>query len=205
MIVGAGGHGREVLDVADSMGRRDLVRGFVDDTALDPESTRRIERRSAAVVGDVEWLAGTDVAYVIAIGSSAARRRIDERAGGVARRCPVLVHSTASIGSENRLSPGVVIGSLSTVTTNVTIGRHSHVNAGCSVQHDTVVGDFVTISPGVLLNGDVTIGDDVFIGSGAVVTRGCDVGAGAVIGAGAVVLADVAAGTRVLGVPARRG
>lgn len=205
VIVGAGGHGREVLDVVESLGGRHEVVGFVDDTPLDGEAAARVARRGARVVGDVAWLAADGRAYVIAIGSSAARRRIDAALGGVDRDCPVLVHASASIGSDNRFAPGVLVGSLSVVTTNVSLGRHTHVNAGCSVQHDTVVGDFVTLSPGVMVNGDVTIGDDVFVGTGAIVTRGCSVGDGAVIGAGAVVLHDVEPGVRVLGAPARRG
>jgi sugar O-acyltransferase (sialic acid O-acetyltransferase NeuD family) len=159
------------------------------------------------LVGDVDWLAATEHDWVVAIGSSPARRRIDERLRSAASLpdASVLVHPTAAIGSDNRLAPGVVVGVGSVITTNVTLGRHTHVNVGCSVQHDAVLGDYVTVSPGVFVNGDVTIGDDVFLGTGAIVTRGCTVGAGATIGAGAVVLDDVAAGSRVVGVPARPG
>ncbi|MEI2700599.1 MAG: hypothetical protein V9E94_20510 [Microthrixaceae bacterium] len=71
------------------------------------------------------------------------------------------------------------------------------------MQHDTVIGDFVQMSPGVFVNGDCLIGSDVFLGTGAIVTRGRTVGAGARIGAGAVVLDDVEPGVTVVGAPAR--
>lgn len=48
------------------------------------------------------------------------------------------------------------------------------------------------------------IGDRVFIGANATVLMGVTIGEGAVVGAGAVVTSDVAAGTIVAGVPARR-
>lgn len=206
-IVGAGGHGREVLDIVDGAGLRDRFVGFVDDSTPDAEALARLHRRGADIVGDVAWLMSSGLDHVIAIGLSAARRRIaglldSETYTG---RALTLTHPTASIGSDVRLDPGVIVGARTVVTTNVSIGRHTHLNVGCAVQHDSVLGEFVTMSPGVFVNGDVTIGDDVFIGTGAVVTRGCRVGDGAVIGAGAVVLDDVAAGARVFGVPARPG
>lgn len=47
------------------------------------------------------------------------------------------------------------------------------------------------------------LGDDVFVGSGAKIIGGVDVGHRSKIGANAVVLHDVAAGTTVVGIPAR--
>ena len=90
-----------------------------------------------------------------------------------------------------------------TITTNVTIGAHSHLNVGCAVQHDSIVGQFVQMSPAVFINGDCVVEDDVFIGTGAIVTRGVRIGAGARIGAGSTVLDDVAPNSLVVGTPAR--
>jgi sugar O-acyltransferase (sialic acid O-acetyltransferase NeuD family) len=203
VVVGAGGHGREVLDIVEACGLAGRFVGFVDDNEPTPDTVARLSRRGVGIVGDVSWLASTAHDWIVAIGTSVVRRRIDEQLRDALRDPVVLVHPSAEVGSDNRLAPGVVVGVHSTITTNVTVGRHTHVNVGCSVQHDSVLGDYVTMSPGVFVNGDVVIGDDVFLGTGAIVTRGCTVGAGATIGAGAVVRHDVAPGSRVLGVPAR--
>lgn len=202
VIVGAGGHGREILDVFRSIeaaGSATEVTGFVDDS---PTHLERLERLGVPLLGDLDHLARSGGDYVLGIGTSAARRKVVERLGSGCT--PVgAVHPGASIGADCTIGVGVVIFERSIVTTNVTIGDHTHLNVACAVQHDSVVGDFVQFSPGVLVNGDCGIGDDVFLGSGAIVTRGVAVGDGSRVGAGAVVLSDVSPGTTVLGVPAR--
>ncbi|MCA8934195.1 MAG: sugar O-acetyltransferase, partial [Rhodospirillaceae bacterium] len=50
----------------------------------------------------------------------------------------------------------------------------------------------------------IHIGANVWIGAGALTMQGVTVGDDAIIGAGAVVTRDVAAGTTVVGNPARR-
>jgi len=49
----------------------------------------------------------------------------------------------------------------------------------------------------------VRIGTGAWVGVGACVRQGIRIGAGAMVGAGAVVVRDVAAGTTVVGNPAR--
>jgi len=84
------------------------------------------------------------------------------------------------------------------------IGRHVILNCGELIGHDSVVQDFVTVSPGANIAGVVTIGTGAYIGMGAVVLDRIHIGAGAIIGAGAVVTRDVPAGIKVMGIPARR-
>jgi sugar O-acyltransferase (sialic acid O-acetyltransferase NeuD family) len=204
VVVGAGGHGRELIDTLAALGRTDgrwRVLGVVDD---DPTANReRLDRLGVAVLGPLSWLEEHPHPFAMGIGTSATRRIVARRLDAAGCPAPAVVHPGASVGSDSQLGDGVVVFERTVVTTNVTIGRHSHLNVGCAVQHDTVVGDYVQFSPGVYVNGDCTIGHDVFLGTGAIVTRGCRVGDGARIGAGAVVLADVPEGQTVVGVPAR--
>lgn len=204
VVVGAGGHGRELLDVlhvARDAGHDWHVIGTVDD---DPDPNRaRLQRLGITHLGPVSWLEEHPCHYALGVGTSAVRRKLATRLAASGATSVTVVHPGASVGSDTHLGTGVVIYERSVVTTNVTIGQHTHLNVACAVQHDTGVGAFTQFSPGVLINGDCTIGDDVFLGTGAIVTRGCRVGDGARIGAGAVVLHDVEPGTTVVGIPAR--
>lgn len=202
VIIGAGGHGRETLDVVEAVNAVAPTyefQGFLAESA----DAALLERRQARLLGTVEWLALHDTTYVIGIGASEVRRRIDAAIASYGREACVLVHPLASLGSDLRLAPGVILAAGARVTTNVSLGRHTHLNVNAVVSHDCVIGDYVTLSPGVLVNGNVTLGDGVFLGTGAIVLPGVEVGDGAVIGAGAVVTADVGPGQTVVGVPAR--
>ena len=201
VIVGAGGHGRELFDAARHTVR---IKGFVDDSFGAPSdlNSERIGRLGASPLGPLSWLEENPCPYLLGIGTSATRRSLVERLAAAGCEPVGVLHPGATLGADVRLGTGVVVYDRTTVTTNVDIGDHTHLNVGCAVQHDTRVGSFVQISPGVFVNGDCRIGDDVFLGTGAIVTRGCTIGDGAIIGAGAVVLGDVDPGETVVGVPA---
>lgn len=202
VIVGVGGHGREVLDIVEAVNARSptlAFLGFVDDNQ---DGTEVLARRGARIVGGIDDLTSTSAAYVLGIGSPQIRRHIDERVPGACRPA-TLIHPSASVGSDVHLGPGNILAAGARITTNVRTGRHTHMNVAATVAHDCRLGDYVSLSPGVHLSGNVVVEDGVLLGTGAVVTPGCRIGAQAVVGAGAVVVDDVAPGTTVVGVPAR--
>jgi sugar O-acyltransferase (sialic acid O-acetyltransferase NeuD family) len=202
VIVGAGGHGRETLDIVEACNATRPVWDFLGfaATVADPQL---LERRGARHLGDIEVLRDLDTTYVLGIGSSQTRRELDATLREWHRDAAVLVHPLASLGSDLRLAPGVIVAAGACITTNVSVGRHTHLNVNAVVSHDGEVGDYVTLSPGALVNGNVVLEDGVFLGTGAIVLPGRRVGAWARVGAGAVVTEDVPPGRTVVGVPAR--
>jgi acetyltransferase-like isoleucine patch superfamily enzyme len=102
----------------------------------------------------------------------------------------VVVMDDVVIGEGALLSPFV------TLTSNIRIGRFFHANLYSYVEHDCVIGDFVTFAPGVKCNGNIVIEDHAYIGAGAVIKQGKPsqplvIGRGAVVGMGAVVTKNV--------------
>ena len=107
-----------------------------------------------------------------------------------------------------RLGEGACLSPFVSLTSNIRIGRCFHANLYSYVEHDCVIGDFVTFAPSVKCNGNVHIDDHAYIGSGAVIKQGfpgnpLTIGRGAVVGMGAVVTKDVPPGVTVVGNPAR--
>lgn len=216
VVVGAGGHGRELLEVAETLDAQRSgsdqpgtrwptvpkyrLLGVLDDGEPDPGLLARCGVRH---LGPVRLLAEWDVAYVLGIGSPVTRRAIDVAATGWGRRPATLVHPRAVVGRDVVLGPGTVVCALASVTTNVRTGRHVHLNVAATVAHDCRLGDYVTLAPGARLSGTVTVGDSVVVGTSATVIQGLTIGHGTTVGAGAVVIRDLPPGVVAVGVPAQ--
>lgn len=207
-VYGASGCGRGVMPFVRqqlsqvSSTSRDLA--FVDDEP--PAATVNGQR----VLTYAQWLSEPAASrhVVLAIADGRVRERIAARcaADGVAffeaRASNVVILDQVSVGEGAVLCPFV------TLTSNIRIGRHFHANLYSYVEHDCVVGDFVTFAPGVHCNGNVVVEDHAYVGAGAILRQGRPgsplvIGRGAVVGMGAVVTKDVAAGETVVGNPAR--
>ena len=197
LIVGASGHGREVLDVVVACGHE--VAGFADDGRPDVVP---LERLGVAVLGGLDVVGAHAGSVVLGIGDGAARRRVAAALGAV-RWVGPLVHPVASLGRDVELGEGTVVAAGARLTTHIAVGPHCYVGPNATIGHDTTLGIGVTVLPGATVSGSVTLGDGVLIGTGANLRQGVQVGDGAVVGAGAVVLRDVAPGATVVGVPAR--
>jgi sugar O-acyltransferase (sialic acid O-acetyltransferase NeuD family) len=203
VIVGAGGFGREVVDVVDAINA--VTPTFTLEGFLDDGDVRRdlLERIGVPLVGDTSVLERLDADYVIGIGSAEARRRIDALAHASGRRATVLRHPTATLGRDVELGDGTIIAAGARLTTHIRVGRHAHINMSCTVGHDTVIHDYATLFGGVVVGGGCVIGDGATLGSGAVILPGVQVGADSMVGAGAIVVRDVAPGAIVVAPAAR--
>jgi len=209
VVIGAGGFGRETLDVVEAMNRAALLPVFellgVVDANPSEQNLSRLCARGIRYLGtDIEWLAsGNQARYLIGIGNPKTRERVDHDWRHAGLLAAIAVHPAATIGSQSMLGEGVIICAGVQVSTNVRLGRHVHLNPNATVGHDTALEEFVSVNPAATLSGDATVGRRALVGAAAVVLQGLAVGEDAVVGASACVVHDVPPGTTVKGVPAR--
>jgi sugar O-acyltransferase (sialic acid O-acetyltransferase NeuD family) len=145
----------------------------------------------------------------LAIADPGGRRRLFEKCADAGISVIGTKSANTVLMDDVEIGEGACLSPYVTITSNIRIGRCFHANLYAYVEHDCVLGDFVTFAPGAKCNGNVRIGNGVYVGSGAVIKQGTKdaplvIGEGAVIGMGAVVTKNVPANTIVVGNPARR-
>jgi sugar O-acyltransferase (sialic acid O-acetyltransferase NeuD family) len=203
LILGAGGHGRVVLDILANVGDREVV-GFVDSDAQ--LIGRRIDGvRVLGQPGDLARIRDEyDVnAAIVAIGNNGDRRALADRLDGLGFELINAVHPSANLARNVTLGRNIVIAAGSLVCAHCQIGDSVILNTACIVDHESLIGTATHICPGAKLAGRVTVESGAFVGIGATIIQHVRVGYEAVVGAGAVVIDDVASMSTVVGVPAR--
>lgn len=202
-IFGAGGSGREVAWLAEECGiARERLTFVVDSPRYLREPVNDIPVR---LLSDLDGTAS----YVAAVGDPPGREHCVAAATNAGWSPATLVHPRSERSPLVRIGAGSIVCAGSVLTTNVILGEHVHVNIGCTVSHDVVLDDFVTLSPGVHIAGYVHVGRGAFLGIGAVIINGDPrnpllIGERAVIAAGACVTKTVEPHSMVAGVPAVR-
>src|SRR3989442_1650145 len=150
LVMGAGGHGRAVADLAAECGW--TVAGFTDRVT------------GASILGRDEDLtalaaAGAMDAAVVGVGNAALDRRAALfqllKASGIV--VATLVHPRAVLSRSCRLGEGVVVFAGGVLGSSVEVGDNAVVYSGVIAEHDGRIGAHAYLSPGVVLCGGVTI------------------------------------------------
>ncbi|MGJ0531800.1 acetyltransferase [Methylocystis sp.] len=207
-IYGASGCGRGIMPLARDFLARE-GRSDVDLTFIDDAGSGDMVNGHRAMTWDAFLIEPSEQKFVaIAIANSRVRQVLADRCADAGLRFfsvkaeNVVIMDCVEIGEGSLLSPFV------TLTSNIRIGRHFQANLYSYVEHDCVIGDFVTFAPAVRCNGNVVVEDHAYVGTGAILKQGepgapLVIGRGAVVGMGAVVTKSVPPGVTVVGNPAR--
>jgi sugar O-acyltransferase (sialic acid O-acetyltransferase NeuD family) len=207
-IYGASGCGRSLMPMA----RQQLARDddpseivFIDDalTEIAQVNGHRAMNYAAFLNESVDFKA-----VQIAIANSRVREKIAQRLEQDDIQLWSIQADNVVLMDQATIAEGAALSPFVTITSNIQIGKCFHANLYSYVEHDCVIGDFVTFAPGVKCNGNIHIEDHAYIGAGAMIKQGTPdqplvIGRGAIVGMGAVVTKSVPAGVTVVGNPAR--
>jgi sugar O-acyltransferase (sialic acid O-acetyltransferase NeuD family) len=201
ILVGAGGFGREIFFWAEDChvaGTLPKLGGFIDDvvTAMPGYDVARL--------GSIqEYTPQPNDLFVVALGGPAKKRKVVEMLQGRGARFATLIHPTVTAVRTASIGEGVILCPYAMAMPDCRIERFVTIINYSGIGHDSVAGEFSTLSSLVDVTGRVTIGANVSIGSGARLLPGITVGEGATVGAGAVVVRSVKPGMTVFAAPAK--
>lgn len=157
IILGSGGYGHTVSDVAEQLGYNIL---FLDDSLPDHPLSSFVN------------FLGEGVEFIPAFGNNAFRvewiNRIEENGGQLA----TLIHPTAYISPAATINPGTVILPHAIINTDVVVGKGCIINLGAIVDHGCILEEGVHICLGAIVKGENRIERLRKIEAGEVVERG---------------------------------
>ena len=194
VIIGAGGHGRVVADIAEACG--DTVLGFLDD------NTENDKVNVIGKVSDAEKYCDGETYLFVAIGNCEVREKIMNSLKDA--KWYTAIHPSAVISPSAIIGEGTCVMPNAVVNNSAVVGKGVIINTCASVDHDDIIGDFVHIACGVHIAGTVTVGKNTWVGIGATISNNVSVCDGVMLGAGAVVVKDITEKGTYVGVPARK-
>lgn len=156
VILGAGGYGRTVADVAHQLDYSTIV---LDDA--DP----------AHPLSSFQSYINPTTSFIPAFGNNAFRmewiNRIEESGGQLA----TLIHPTAYVSPTATINPGTVILPHAIINTDVVAGKGCIINLGAIVDHGCILEEGVHICLGAIVKGENRIERLSKIEAGEVVER----------------------------------
>ena len=205
LIVGAGGFGREVAWLVERINQIEPtwdIKGFIDDN----QDVVGTIVGGYSVLGGIDYLATMqgEVWAVCAVGSSKVRKTIVEKMMSLPSiRFATLIDPSVIISDRVAIGEGSIICAGNIITVDIALGRHCIINLDCTVGHDAILGDYVTVYPSANVSGITSIGECAELGTGMQIIQGKSIGNRAIVGAGAVVVKDIPACCVAVGSPAK--
>lgn len=199
-IYGAGGLGREVLELAYQINQwKEII--FIDDiievdTIRDNIEVLTFDEMKSRY--SVE-----DIVLIIAVGEPSSRELVCNKVTQAGYRLATLVHPSVHISKTTILEDGVIIGANTIVSCDVHIGFNTFIQNSASIGHDTIIGKHSMISAFDSLAGACVIGDRTFIGMSVPVKEKIRIGSDTIVGMGSVVMRDIPDNVIAMGNPAR--
>ena len=157
VILGSGGYGHTVADVAEQLGYTIL---FLDDSLPDHPLSSFVD------------FIGEGVEFIPAFGNNAFRMELINRIEVSGGKVATLIHPTAYVSPTVSIAPGTVILPHAIVNTDVVINRGCIINLGAIVDHGCILEEGVHICLGAIVKGENRIERLSKIEAGEVVERG---------------------------------
>ena len=201
-IYGAGGLGREMLELAKVINRvkkkwEKFI--FIDDG----DTAATISDCDVYKYDEAKEKYGNSLEIVIGIGEPVIREKLRLKVKEDAIYVPTLIHPDVYIPESVNIGEGVTIQTGCFVSVNVILKDNVFLQPKCAIGHDCILNEGCIVSAFGNLAGAVKVGRCSYLGMGANVKEQVSIGEYSIIGMGSVVFKGVPDGVIAMGNPAR--
>lgn len=157
LIIGAGGHGKVIRELAESTGVYDAI-DFIDDNSV----------TAIGRVDDLEKFRSKYQNALVSIGNNELRAKLYKKIVELGYEIPILIHSTAYISESCQIGRGTVVEPKAIINSNVLIGEGCIISPGTIIDHDVVLGEYVHANSGSIIMAGSTVDSFSKIDAGCV-------------------------------------
>lgn len=148
LILGAGGHGKVIAEIAEALGVYETV-DFADDNSVN----------AVGRLSDLEKLHKLYDCAFVGIGDNRLRGELINKLEKIGYEVPVLIHPTAYVSKSATIEKGSVLEPMSVVNANTYVGAGCIISVGAVVDHDVTIGNFCHINAGAIIKAGGKIDD----------------------------------------------
>ena len=160
IILGAGGYGKTVYDVALQSEKYDDIL-FLDDNSTDS--------KVAGECADFEKYISEDTEIYPAFGNNKGRLDWINKLLEMGANVPTIIHPTSYISPTVSLGVGTVVLPMAVVNTDTKVKRGVIVNCSAVIDHGCIIGDGVHVCLGAIVKAENKIPDCMKIEAGEVI------------------------------------
>ncbi len=201
VVFGAGGHAKVVIDIIEGQNKYHLI-GLID-----PYKSLDEQHFGYPIVGNRRDYSILKRVYggIVAIGDNWTRKEMTELIKSSAPQFEFIrcVHPRATLGRDVQMGGGTTIMAGVVINSGTVMGEGCIVNTSSSVDHESVLGNFVSIAPNSSTGGCVYIDDFTAIGIGTNIIQKIHIGEHTVVGAGSTVINNLPSYVVAFGTPCR--
>lgn len=157
LIIGAGGHGRVVAEVAEDCGYSETA--YLDDNS--PEAIGKID--------ELEKFAERFKYAFVGIGNNVLRGRLIERLEAGGYTVPTLIHPTAYVSRTARVEKGTVIEPKAIVNANTVVESGCIVSVGAIIDHNVIIRKNSHINSGAIVKAGAEVKEFTKLEAGQVI------------------------------------
>lgn len=158
LIIGMGGHGYVVKEVAENMNAFDHI-DFIDDH----------NEKAIGTLKDLKKLRDTYDTIHVSIGNLELREKFYKEAKKYDYLTPALIDPSAYVSQSADIGEGTLVEPKAIINANTKIGIGCIISVGSIIDHNAVVGDYCHINSGAILKAGSKVESFTKIDAGEVV------------------------------------